>query len=63
MWLHLFFGGVSKMNKDEIGKFIDEKFPPDSWLWSRLWDDDCICPNIETVDPKCPNKRCRESAK
>jgi len=30
---------------------------PDSF-WSRLWDDDCICKESETVNPLCPNKRC-----
>ena len=47
----------------EIEKFIDEKFPPDHWIWTRLWDDDCICSNLETVDPNCPNKRCKKSEK
>ena len=42
----------------EISDYIDEKFPPNSLFWSRLWDDDCICPDIETIDPKCNNKRC-----
>ena len=42
----------------ELDDYIDEKFPPNSLFWSRLWDDDCICPDIKTVDPKCPNKRC-----
>jgi len=28
------------------------------WFWGRLMDDDCVCPNEDNVDPKCPNKRC-----
>ena len=45
----------------EHEKILDgilDKMP--DWFWGRLWDDDCICPDEKTVDPKCPNKRCVE---
>lgn len=46
--------------KKELSDYIDEKYPPESKFWSRIWDDDCICDESETVNPKCPNKRCME---
>jgi len=49
------------MTKD-IDKIIDEMFPPNSLFWSRLWDDNCICPDINTIDPNCKNKRCIEES-
>ena len=45
--------------KKELEEYIDEKFPPNSLFWSRLYDDDCICPDIDTFNPNCPNKRCQ----
>ena len=32
---------------------------PDSF-WGRLWDDNCICEDGRSVNPKCTNKRCIE---
>ena len=46
---------------DKITTEIINSMP--DWFWGRLWDDDCICPDIKTVDPKCPNKRCMELKK
>ena len=44
----------------ELCDYIDEKYPPESKFWGRLWDDNCICPDEKTVNPECPNKRCVE---
>ena len=49
-----------EQSRIDIGKYIDEKYPPNHWIWGRNWDDDCICPNDDIVDPKCINKRCVE---
>lgn len=45
----------------EQEKIVDEILDkmPESF-WGRLWDDNCICDNEETVNPKCTNKRCIE---
>ena len=51
---------MDKNSKEEISKFIDDFYKKNPWIESRLWDDDCICFNQQTVDPKCTNKRCRD---
>jgi len=47
-------------NEVTAAEFVDEFIKKNPWIMSRLWDDDCICPDLNTVNPKCPNKRCKE---
>lgn len=54
---------MDKKQKEEISKFIDVFVEKNPWIMNRTWDDDCICPNENTVDPRCHNKRCKRLAK